>query len=177
MVEFFDKLRKGFDKGVTTVSVRSKEMLETTQLRTQVKTLQDERQRGLEELGSIVYTLHLQGKLNEGLERVQAKCETVATLDQKIREKEAEIRQTHRKAQEALGGGELRILGECSCGTAIHEGTKFCRTCGRPVEELGTRAEGTQDPGAIRCPQCDALLAVTARFCGNCGARIGAESV
>lgn len=30
MVDFFDKVREGIGKGITTVSVKSKEMVETT---------------------------------------------------------------------------------------------------------------------------------------------------
>lgn len=176
MVEFLDRLRKGLDKGVATVTVKSKEILETTQLRSQVKTLQDERQREIEELGNIVYTLHVQGKLKEGFERLEEKCKRVANLDQKIRDKEEEIRQVHLKAQDALGAAASPVLGECACGASIREGTKFCGGCGKPVGEGGSRPEAAERAGGTLCPQCATPLAAAARFCANCGAKIGAES-
>lgn len=96
-----------------TVTVKSKEALETTQLRSQVKDLQEEKQRGLKELGNIAYTLHVQGKLETAWERVRAKCVAVAALDQKIRDKEDEIRQVQLKAQEALGKTPAPPIGVC----------------------------------------------------------------
>jgi hypothetical protein len=175
MVEFFDKLKKGLDKGVTAVTVKSKEMLEATQLRSQVKTLQEERLRELEELGSIVYTLHVQGKLSEGMERVQTKCEKVASLDQKLREKAEEIYWVHIKAQEALGAPALPVA-VCACGAPVHEGTKFCGGCGKPVEKSGSRPEGGKGTGGGRCPKCAMALAAGTRFCANCGATIETET-
>jgi len=169
--DFFETVKHKIGKGVTTVSVKSKEVLDTTQLRSQVKTLQDEKQQGLEELGSITYTLFVQGKLEEGAERIRAKCEKVAALDQRIREKEEEIRRVHLKAQEALGGGPKEALAVCDCGVPIYEGIKFCGGCGKRAEEIVSQAQGS----VARCAQCGATLATGVRFCGNCGFKAGNE--
>ena len=172
-MEFFDKLKKGLDKSVATVSVKSREVLETTQLRSQVRALQEEKQKALEELGSIAYTLFGQGKLEEGTERIRVKCEKLAALDQRILEKEEEIRQVHLKAQEALGGGPKEALATCDCGVPIYEGTKFCGGCGKRVEEvLNRNGPGTEKTGRA-CPQCGATLGTDVRFCGVCGFRVG----
>jgi NADH pyrophosphatase NudC (nudix superfamily) len=169
--DFFETVKQKIGKGVTTVSVKSKEVLETTQLRSQLKTLQDEKQQGLEELGSITYTLFVQGKLEEETERISSKCEKLAALDQRIREKEEEIRQVHMKAQEALGGSLKEALAICECGAPIYEGIKFCGGCGKRVEEIVSQAQRS----VARCAQCGAPLATGVRFCGNCGFKAGNE--
>lgn len=175
MADFLDKLKRQIDKGVTTVTVKSKEALEMTQLRSQVKDLQEQKQRGLEELGNIMYTLYVQGKLETEGERVRTKCVALATLDQKIRDKEDEIRQVQLKAQEALGKTPAAPLGVCTCGASIYEGTKFCGGCGKNVDDILSGAR-TDIPGAKnRCPRCGTELAPEARFCGACGAKVETE--
>lgn len=175
MPQFFEKLKKGIDKGVTTVSVKSKEMLEVSQLRSQIKSLQEEKQRGLEELGSIVYTLYRQGTLELGTERIQAKCGSLAALDQRIREKEEEIHQVQLRAQEALGKTVVPSVGVCECGAPVYEGAKFCGGCGKEVAEALSRPGAGVEAAESRCPQCGAALASDGRLCGVCGTKAGPE--
>jgi len=103
LADFLDKLKKGIDKGITTVSVRSKETFATSRLRRQIKVLAKEKRERLEELGNIVYTFFTRGELDAGQERVKEKSEALMRLDEQIQEKEEEIRQIQLKAQEALG--------------------------------------------------------------------------
>jgi NADH pyrophosphatase NudC (nudix superfamily) len=169
--DFFEAVKRGLERGVATVSVKSKEMLETTQLRSQVKALQEDRQRGLTELGNIVYTLHLQGKLDAEVELVRGRCEALATLDQKIRDKEDEIRRIQLQAQKALGAVAASPLAACDCGAPVYDGVKFCGGCGKNVEDVLRRVQvGT------KCSHCGAPLARDGRFCGGCGARATAET-
>jgi NADH pyrophosphatase NudC (nudix superfamily) len=167
MPDFFETVKRGIERSVSTVSVKSKEMLETTQLRSQVKTLEEEKQRALEELGSVVYTLYGQGKLEAEAERVKTKCASLAALDQKIRKKEDEVRQVQQRAQGALGRSSSAAVGMCSCGASILAGAKFCRGCGRKVEEI--LAQGASNN---RCKRCGAEVSAQARFCGGCGAEV-----
>lgn len=176
MSDFLDKLKKQIDKGVTTVTVKSKEALETTQLRSQVKSLQEEKQRGLEELGNIVYTLYVQGTLETERGRVRAKCATLAALDQKIRDKEYEMRRVQLKAQEALGKTPAAPLGVCTCGTPVYEGAKFCGGCGKNVDDILSGARTDAPAVKNRCPRCGTDTEPAARFCGNCGAKLETES-
>jgi NADH pyrophosphatase NudC (nudix superfamily) len=176
MSEFLDKLKRGIDKGVTTVTVKSKEALETTQLRSQVKTLQEEKQRGLEELGNIVYTLYVQGTLETEAGRVRVKCSALAALDQKIRDKEDEIRQVQLKAQEALGKTPASPLGVCACGAPIYEGMNFCGGCGKNVDDILSGARTDAPIAKNRCPQCGTDIVPEACFCGHCGTKVEAES-
>lgn len=127
---FFEKVKQGIGKGVTTVSVRSKEVFETTQIKSQISELQKRKGEALEELGNIVYTLFLKNEFNE--ERVRHRCAGIADLDRQIREKEEELRVIHAEAEERLG--KPVAIGRCGCGAEIRAGSKFCGKCGRKVE-------------------------------------------
>lgn len=175
MADFFEKLKKGIDRGVTTISVRSREMLETGHLRSQIKVMQEERRHALEEVGNMVYTLYGQDRLEEERERVHAKCESLAALDQKIREREEEVRQVQLRAQEVLSNLSGSAVGACDCGTLIYGAAKFCGGCGKSVQEILSRAL-TDFPGIVtRCPRCGGPVAAESRFCGGCGANLSAE--
>jgi NADH pyrophosphatase NudC (nudix superfamily) len=130
MADFFDKVKQGVGKGVATVSVRSKEVLEVSKLKSQIADLQKQKKEALEELGNIVYTMHLKGSFDEV--RLRAKSGSVAALDEQVKQKETELAEAHAKAQEALG--KPKSVGTCSCGAEIHEGAKFCGKCGAKVE-------------------------------------------
>jgi NADH pyrophosphatase NudC (nudix superfamily) len=132
MADIFDKLKQGVGKGVTTVSVKSKEMMEVSKLKSQTAEIQRQKKEALEELGNIVYSMHLKGSFDE--ERLRAKSAAIVTLDDQMRHKEKELKEVHAKAQEALG--KPKPVAICTCGAEIYEGTKFCGKCGKNVEPL-----------------------------------------
>lgn len=171
MAEFLDKLKKGIDKGVTAVTVKSKEMLETTQLRSQLRDLQEQKRETVQELGNIVYTLFTQGTLDQEQVRVHEKCTAVGALDRKIREKEGEIRLVQLQAQQALGKSATPPVTQCECGADLYEGTRFCGGCGKPVEDRIRQAK-MQDVSVSTCPQCKGDVPIGAKFCGSCGTAV-----
>ncbi len=130
MADFFDKLKQGVGKGVTTVSVKSKEMLEVSKAKSQIADIQKQKKEALEELGNIVYTMYLNAAFDE--DRLRTKGAAIAALDQQIKHKEIELTEIHAKAQEALG--KPKPVAICSCGAEIYEGTKFCGRCGKRVD-------------------------------------------
>lgn len=132
MVDFLDKLKQGVGKGVSTVSVKSKEVIETSKLKSQIADVQRLKKQALEELGNIVYTMHLKGSFDE--ERLRAKSAAIAALVDQIRAKEQRLVEVHAKAQEALG--KPKSVAICTCGAEIYEGTKFCGKCGIKVEAV-----------------------------------------
>lgn len=168
MADFFDKVKQGVGKGITTVSVRSKEMVETTRIKGQIGTFQGQRKIAIEELGNIVYTMFLKGGFDE--ERIKGKCEAIAGVDRQIKEKEEELTQIHLKAQQELG--MPKTVSVCACGAPIYEDTKFCGKCGKKVEVLPRKIVEEETTPAI-CPHCNAQLTPDARFCANCGGKIG----
>ena len=130
MADLFQKVKQGIGKGVTTASVKSREVVETTKIKSQINRLQDQKKALLEELGSIVYTMSSKGNFDE--ERLKTKCSVIVGVDAQIRQKEEEMDQVHLKAQEALG--KPKPITVCECGEAIYQGTKFCGKCGKKVE-------------------------------------------
>jgi NADH pyrophosphatase NudC (nudix superfamily) len=130
MADFFDKLKQGVGKGVTTVSVKSREMLDISRLKSQIVEVQQQKREALEELGNIVHTMLAKGVLDE--ERLRTKNTAITALDEQIKQKESELTEIHAKAQEALG--KPRPIAICACGAEIYEGAKFCGKCGKKVE-------------------------------------------
>ena len=167
MADFFDKVKQGIGKGITTVSVKSKEAIENTKLKGQIGTLQEQKKSALEELGNIVYTMFLKGSFDE--ERFKGKCEAIAGIDRQIKEKEEELRQIHCKAEEALG--RPKAIGICDCGAEIYEGVKFCGKCGKKVQEIVKKSNEELTPEKV-CSQCGGKLLQEAKFCMKCGAKV-----
>ena len=133
MVDFLDKVVQGVGKGLTTVSVRSKEAVAVARIRGEIAAMQAQRRGALEELGSIVFTMSVKGLLDE--KRIKEKCEAIRRVDGEIRDKEGELTRAHATAEAALG--KPRTVGRCECGAPIVEGAKFCVKCGSSVVRPG----------------------------------------
>ncbi len=129
MVEFLDKMKKGFEKGVRTVSVKSKEKLDVVKVKGEIGTLLSKKRESVEELGNIVYTMFLNGEFDE--ERVRSKCEAIRDLDSRVDDKQEELKQIQLSAKQALG--QAVVVANCECGAELTEGAKFCGKCGRQV--------------------------------------------
>lgn len=137
MTDFLDRLKQGVGKGVTTVTVKSKEALDVARLRSAIADSQNRKKTALEELGNIAYTMHLNGSFDD--ERLHAVSAAIADLDEEIQRKQSELAETHARAQEALG--KPRPVGVCACGASIYERDKFCGRCGRKKEAVLRNAE------------------------------------
>lgn len=166
MDEFIDRLRQGIGKGITTVSAKSKEMLETTKIKGHIGALQDKKKISLEELGNIVYVMFRKGSLDE--ERIKSKCELISGLDAQITEKEDELKKIYLETQEALGAP--KVVGVCACGADLYAATKFCGKCGKKVDEMA-ETKGTGSSGPKSCSKCGTTLESGTKFCGKCGAK------
>jgi len=102
MANLFDKVKKGIGKGVITVGVKSREILETQKFKGKIGKLQEHKKGALEELANIVYTMFREASFDE--ERIKANCETISDLDTQIKENEEQLKQIHlRDIKEALG--------------------------------------------------------------------------
>ena len=126
MADFFERVKKGLDKGLNTVSVKSKEVIETTRINSQIGGLKDDIAKVQRELGEVVYEMNLQGALDQS--RIQEKCDAITGLKQQIQAKEAELNAVREQAAEELGQAICP-----NCKTIIPEGTKFCGKCGTKV--------------------------------------------
>jgi len=130
MTEFLDKIKENIGKGLATVTVASKELIETSRLKGEIAAARRRRRELIEELGSVVFVMASRDELD--MERVREKCRAVAGLDARIGEMEESVRNLHLKSEEILG--KRRAPPPCSCGADIPDGAKFCGKCGKPVE-------------------------------------------
>jgi len=169
MADFFDKVKEGISKGVSTVSIKSKEMLEANKIKGEIDNLQREKKADLEELGSTIYTMFREGKnYNEGI--IQEKCEALLKIDSRIEEKEKELERVHQEAQEALTR-QKSSSSLCTCGAEILPNAKFCGKCGKKMEDIEVQKEEPKAQGKL-CPGCGASMSLDAKFCGKCGTKL-----
>lgn len=129
MVDFFDKVRQNVQKGVATVSVRSREALEASRIKSEISVIEQRRREAIEELGNIVYTMFAKGGFDEV--RIKEKCAQIAEIDRQLEARREELKEVHIKAQEALG--RPVTVGMCECGATIVQGAKFCGRCGKKL--------------------------------------------
>jgi NADH pyrophosphatase NudC (nudix superfamily) len=133
--DFLNRLKKEINKGITVVSAKSKEMMDTAKINNQITELTDHRNRLLMEIGQLVYLMSLAcGTLQETpsddetgdrTAQISEKCEMVAELEQQIEAREVELKKLKTDTQESLG----KAICE-SCGAAMDVDVKFCSNCG-----------------------------------------------
>src|SRR5258705_6070160 len=137
MADFFDKLKEQVRAGITTVTTKSRVVVETTRLRRQIHRRAKEKNEALAQLGTRAYQEMCQrGHLEQ--EGMQDAVTRIQELDRSTEALEKEI--TRLEALDAAtpwpaGGGEQSIA-TCPCGTPLAEGIKFCGTCGVNVQEI-----------------------------------------
>jgi hypothetical protein len=56
MADFFEKLKQGLDKGITTVGVKSKALIKTQKVKGQISSIEYKKRKAFEELGQIIYS-------------------------------------------------------------------------------------------------------------------------
>jgi hypothetical protein len=129
-MDFLDKMKDGITKGIDTIGAKGKELYEDTQTQLQLSSLRDQRRKSLEELGAIAFALFEKGALaDEGAKKV---CQAIASLDQQIAAKQAEL-SSARPEEKAAAPAAGAALVRCDCGAEMATGVKFCSSCGKKV--------------------------------------------
>jgi hypothetical protein len=90
-MDFLDKMKGGITKGIDTIGAKGKELMEDTQAHLQIKSLQNQREKAVAELGALAYALFQKGGLAD--EAAKKVCESIAALDQQIAAKQAELKE------------------------------------------------------------------------------------
>ncbi|HYH03868.1 MAG TPA: zinc-ribbon domain-containing protein [Bacillota bacterium] len=124
MEELFKRIKQEIDKGITVVSVKSKELIDAARINTQIAELNESKSQTLKEIGVIVYRMSCDKEF-KGDGEIAEKCRLVGELEQQIEEKELELKKLHTDTQEAIG----KTICE-SCGAVMEENAKFCSSCG-----------------------------------------------
>jgi len=124
MAEFYQKVKQEIEKGISNVSIRSKEVLENIKIKKQLESLEEQIKSSLAELGQTIYAMFGANLFNQ--EQIIQKCEFIADLELQLKEKEKEMSQIRLQAGTALG----KIY--CSqCKAEIAEGSQYCGQCGQ----------------------------------------------
>jgi GTP1/Obg family GTP-binding protein len=127
MADFFDKVKQGLGKGMTTVSIKSKEMLDANKLKSEIAACETQKKDAIVALGMTVCTMVDGGQVDaEALKLARA---AIGRVDAEISQKQKELVRVHADAQQALSGTGPVVT--CACGAVIAQGAKFCPNCGK----------------------------------------------
>ncbi len=89
MSDFFNKLKKGIDKGSKIVSAKSSTLIETNKLKSEIATANRVKKETLLELGTKVYTAGKEGTFSMDL--VEELITTISEQEVKVADLEAKI--------------------------------------------------------------------------------------
>lgn len=135
MAGIFDKVTNGLNKGVATVSVNSKAMIEKTQVKAAIKNLETERKQLAELLGMKVYesyqetnALVLEESMLNFFGEIQKRLQGIA-------EQEAILQRIEDEVNLITGAktATQKADSACTCGHISGPGLKFCVKCGSPL--------------------------------------------
>ncbi len=137
MAGFFDKVVEGLNRGVSTVSEGSKLIVEKANLNTQIKDTEREKNRLLQNMGTLVYNLQTSGEIS--IEQCVGMCSEVTAKDRKIIELQEQLHaletakvQTVQYTTQTVAPTEVNGV-TCECGFVNKEGAKFCAKCGKQI--------------------------------------------
>lgn len=138
MAGFFDKVVEGLNKGVSTVSEGSKLLMEKANLNTQIKDVERDKNRLLQNMGTLVYNLHASGEIK--IEQCVGMCSEVTAMDQKIIALQQQLQalevpktQPMQYAQTVAPSETVANGAACECGFVNNVGAKFCAKCGKQM--------------------------------------------
>ncbi|PKM95468.1 MAG: hypothetical protein CVU84_05220 [Firmicutes bacterium HGW-Firmicutes-1] len=183
MADFFNKVKKGFNKGTTVISVKSSTMMETNKLKGEISSLKKEKTEIFTATGEKFYTMKKEGSVNiQELETVIARS---FEIDQLIEQKEHGIEEAIKKQEDTLNSldeesdDEDKII--CSCGASVAMEVKFCPKCGNKMDYVEQEVvvevvneEDVQEEVVsedITC-ECGATLPAGTVFCVQCGRKV-----
>lgn len=90
-MSFMDKMKDNISKGIDTVSAKGKDLMDDAQAHLAIKSLQGQREKAVAELGALALALVQKGALaDEGAKKLS---ESIASLDQQIAAKRAELKE------------------------------------------------------------------------------------
>jgi NADH pyrophosphatase NudC (nudix superfamily) len=162
MPNFFEKIAKKIDKGAKVVTSVSKEFIEITKLKNEIKRTEELIQKQFTVIGQRVFDMFNKESFN--LDELRDECIKVKTLFRRITELEEEIRRVKKETLARMDGEDIIICP--ACGKVNKSGNKFCSSCGKNIQ-------GETMQNKLKCPKCNFLLEEGAKFCSRCGQKIG----
>ena len=82
MMQFFEKLSKWIGEGFSIIKAYSRNILERVNINTKIKNIDNEKNRIFQNIGTIVYNLHINGEIE--LESCNTMFDQIADIDKQI---------------------------------------------------------------------------------------------
>jgi len=172
MPGFLDRVWQEVDRSVVSIGAKSKALFEATQLRSQIRLLQRQREDGVKELGELIYSMLRQGPVDST--RLSPYAAALQALDAKIASLEDQVRQVEVAAASAVSGSARTAFAHCAnCGAPLQETSRFCPSCGNDVIATIEQAKARRQAATRACPSCGTTVGLGARFCPTCGHALG----
>ena len=130
MANFFDKLADEVGRSINNVSTSSKNMVEKANINTQIRGSDKERSRILQNIGTIVYNLHMNGETE--LEACNAMFSEITAIDKRILDLQQRINEIDSAKMQTAAPPQANGI-VCECGHANAQGAKFCANCGKEL--------------------------------------------
>lgn len=190
MPDFFSRLKEGVAKGVTTVSVKGKEVMETTKVKTQISSLQEQIRSQQAELGQAVMPMILDGTIED--EALLARSQAIQSLEEQIRALEAQLDQIRAQSDQALGSIQSHTpaqpqyqaqpqytpqpQGQYQAPTPMATPSFPSAPANQsstpiPVMTMSYPQPAAQPAATVTC-ECGTVNRAGDRFCNNCGKRL-----
>ncbi|GEM_PF-3256068 len=155
------KLGNTLDQGIKTIGSKSKEFVETTRLKGEIKDIEKAIQEQYSDLGKKIFEMF--NKENFSEDELRTDSEVITNLYKKINEiKEtlsqidASTKQTHHETDKF----------SCPiCNACNHAGQHFCTSCGSSLSK-------EQSEIMWKCAECGVMNKSGNKFCGSCGCNL-----
>jgi rubrerythrin len=134
----FEKLKSSFNRGITTISVKTSSSLEKSKIKTHIESLTRDIERDIQQIGETAYKIWSDEEkdftvLNERCAAVKSKKDEIEKLTEELEsidERDNQILGTTERPEEAAP----KII--CTnCGAQYETPVKFCRKCGNKMAE------------------------------------------
>lgn len=134
----FEKLKSSFNRGITTISVKTSSSLEKSKIKTHIESLTRDIERDIQQIGETAYKIWSDEEkdftvLNERCAAVKSKKDEIEKLTKELEsidERDNQILGTTERPEEAAP----KFI--CTnCGAQYETPVKFCRKCGNKMAE------------------------------------------
>ncbi len=166
MSSMFDDLKGRIAEGLSGVVDAGKTSLKVSALRSQVRKLERERQDRVTALGDRVYAMVQTTGINQ--QELATLCQPITSLDRQLADLQRQIAEIESSTRSDEAGSV-----HCTCGNILALDNRFCRGCGKNVEDIIRAALAHREAeSSLRYCECGASLGSDAAFCARCGKRV-----
>lgn len=162
MPELFDKIKGKVDESISKISSKSKDTVELATFRSQLRNFEREKNRKINELGSLVYDMLRKDCYDE--ETIKEYFSNIIQTDKNIVTIEHEIKKIQAHAEIARANS----VASCECGARLIINQKYCSVCGKNVSDIVAKTAIPAENIKL-CPNCGADIKQASKFCAKCG--------